>query len=105
MNFVETESPMLIASAAQGRMQESTESTPAVKAKSTGGRAFFAGMILSLMVFPFTLAGMMSATNWIVDQYVIPKVTARAQEWSKPLPGYDAMSAESSSADAAASIR
>jgi len=103
MNFVETEKPLFIAPSAHGRMQESNESTE-VKATSTGGGSFLAGMLLTLMIFPFTLAGMMSASNWICDHYVIPKVTARASEWSKPIEGFNP-DVDSSPTDAAASIR
>jgi len=46
----------------------------------------------------------MSASNWICDHYVIPKVTARASEWSKPIEGFNP-AVDSSPTDAAASIR
>ena len=84
MNFVETSTPIVMSSIPS--MAAEVEATPAVEpVKSNGVKEFFAGMALTFAIFPFTLVGMMTVTNVVVDHYIGHKAVVASQEFSRPL--------------------
>jgi len=109
MNFVETGKPVFFTQTATAPVSD-VAATESVKAESTpttsNTKAFFTSMVLAMVIFSFTLSGMMSACNWIVDEFVIPRVMAKTAELSKPLLSESDLTAlDSSASNAAASVR
>lgn len=68
MNFVETApvTPRLAADAGESTLKPSV--TPCQK------KAFAVAFVLTVAVFSFTLLGLITTSNWITDNVVIPKM-------------------------------
>ncbi|CAN5418635.1 hypothetical protein BH10PLA1_BH10PLA1_20960 [soil metagenome] len=81
--------------------------TAAASGKTASAKTFCTkSMIVSMMVsaflFSFTLFGMMSATSWLVDKYVVPTMAAQMK---LPAPVTTTSASLTQGTDAAASVR
>ena len=98
MNFVESGNSALLTPDTAVEATESASKT----ATPSKAKAFFGSMLVAMLFFPFTLCGMMTATNWVVDHVVIPKMQARVADIRNPIPGATVTdSADTATANAA----
>lgn len=74
----------------------------AASAKKFCTKSMFVSMVVSAFFFSFTLAGMVSATGWVVDKYVVPTMAAQLKSHAPIAPTSASLN---EGTDAAASIR
>jgi len=101
MNFVETGKPVFIKHATSTAAHVEAEVAQSETTKAAGNtKAFIASMVLSMVVFSFTMSGLLQASGWATDRLIERNITSKAAELNKPLPLPQDFNDDTTTADA-----